>query len=447
MQELGIPYKENDNDAICVWWDTIKDQDYFRSLTPWQVVNRLPNVNIICRKAPFVRAVQRIQKFFPSNFTFLPKSYILPLQKEPFMSQVNKHNKTYIVKPDNGALGQGIVVINPSDQYQVTNHLSVAQEYKNSYLIDGYKFDLRIYCLVIAAEKPEIYVYHDGIARFCSAPANSGNQFGQLTNTAVNIKNPSVTAESITHIVSDVFADLKRKGANIDKLWLDIENAMALTVLSAAPFIMNGSRYQCPMIGYPRCFQLLGFDVLLDENLKPWILEVNYRPSLEYGTQAEKNLKIKMLKELMSIAFPHQSAEEAVRQMKHPIHNDSWKIYISKHKNIGEDSLNKRQNAERNTKFVHVFPNPSPERSQWNAVYELSMSLPSEIGNCWNLPREIPSTYKPIMINCQQQQSERSPHSSSENTPKDKKVNSIIHSKKIIQPKVKSNQQSFHRKL
>ena len=50
--------------AVLVWFDTIRDLDYFSILKPWQVVNRLPQANVICRKAPFVRIIQRIQPFF-----------------------------------------------------------------------------------------------------------------------------------------------------------------------------------------------------------------------------------------------------------------------------------------------------------------------------------------------------------------------------------------------
>jgi len=39
------------------------------------------------------------------------------------------------------------------------------------------------------------------------------------------------------------------------------------------------------------CFEILGFDILIDSDLKPWVLEVNLNPSL--STDAPLDLKIK----------------------------------------------------------------------------------------------------------------------------------------------------------
>lgn len=47
------------------------------------------------------------------------------------------------------------------------------------------------------------------------------------------------------------------------------------------------------------CFELLGFDVFLDEALKPWIIEVNHDPSFE----TDSPLDFKVKKQLVSDAF------------------------------------------------------------------------------------------------------------------------------------------------
>jgi tubulin polyglutamylase TTLL6/13 len=39
------------------------------------------------------------------------------------------------------------------------------------------------------------------------------------------------------------------------------------------------------------CFEILGFDVFIDEKLKPWILEVNHAPS--FTTDSPLDFKIK----------------------------------------------------------------------------------------------------------------------------------------------------------
>ena len=39
------------------------------------------------------------------------------------------------------------------------------------------------------------------------------------------------------------------------------------------------------------CFEILGFDVLIDEKLKPWLIEINHAPS--FATDTPFDFKIK----------------------------------------------------------------------------------------------------------------------------------------------------------
>ena len=46
---------------------------------------------------------------------------------------------------------------------------------------------------------------------------------------------------------------------------------------------------------------MLGFDVLIDENLKPWLLEVNLSPSMNTDSPLDVKIKTKMLVDLFNL--------------------------------------------------------------------------------------------------------------------------------------------------
>ena len=49
------------------------------------------------------------------------------------------------------------------------------------------------------------------------------------------------------------------------------------------------------------CFELYGYDILIDENLKPWLIEINANASLTASTELDAETKIKMLDDMLTI--------------------------------------------------------------------------------------------------------------------------------------------------
>lgn len=49
------------------------------------------------------------------------------------------------------------------------------------------------------------------------------------------------------------------------------------------------------------CFELYGYDILIDQNLQPWLLEVNASPSLTADTKADYALKHDLLDDVLTV--------------------------------------------------------------------------------------------------------------------------------------------------
>jgi len=97
------------------------------------------------------------------------------------------------VKPANLSRGRGIHLIDNLNEVNV-DELSVISRYvTNPLLINGHKFDLRIYVLITSYEPLRVYVFKEGLARFASetytSKINKDNKFMHLTNYSINKKN------------------------------------------------------------------------------------------------------------------------------------------------------------------------------------------------------------------------------------------------------------------
>ena len=55
------------------------------------------------------------------------------------------------------------------------------------------------------------------------------------------------------------------------------------------------------------CFELLGFDVMMDHNMRPFLLEVNHSPSFTCDSPLDLSVKSSVLRATMEMVSPVSS--------------------------------------------------------------------------------------------------------------------------------------------
>ncbi|KAK2711574.1 tubulin monoglutamylase TTLL4-like isoform X2 [Artemia franciscana] len=325
-----IKSKSESKDWMGMWGKHMKSIE-FSSLKATQKINHFPGTFQIGRKDRLWRNIRKLEvKFGVNEFGFLPQTYVLPYDLKSLRKAWKKTSSDvpWIIKPPASARGQGIKVIHRWDQLSSARPL-VVQEYKNNpYLISGTKFDIRMYVLITSFDPLKIYLYEDGLVRFASMKYSSemtslGDNFIHLTNYSINkhcdqyIHNEDAGAcKGSKWTLKSLWNYLRNEGADVDELLMRIRDLVIKTVVSGEGVVNRlcnenlKSTYQC--------YELLGFDILLDTELRPWLLEVNISPSLHSSSSLDVTVKGPLIREVFNLArfhFPSKFNEEKQKEM------------------------------------------------------------------------------------------------------------------------------------
>ena len=301
LELSGFTYTES-HDWNILWLGCAPQLYIYEGLNENQRINHFPNSYEITRKDRMLKHLSNMQeRFGKDEFGFFPEGFVLPEDYLELQDRFHSDKSAqWIVKPCNSSQGKGIFLLDNLGRVQNNEPFVVSKYIADPLLLNNLKFDLRIYVLVTCYDPLRIYVYDEGLARFASeaySSAGKASKFSYLTNYSINKKNEKFVQNSdfkednVGHkwSLSALLKELEKENKNTDLITGQIYDMIVKTIIAIEPEVVLMVRKLA--IGRSNCFDLLGFDVIIDNNLKPWLLEVNLSPSL--ATDSPLDLFIK----------------------------------------------------------------------------------------------------------------------------------------------------------
>ena len=255
LKAAGLVFQKDTNCKTIpfVWIDGVLTRDEAVEYGSEQRVNKIPGMDYICYKSTLFQQLNNMRKLFPDVYNVYPKCFLLPADYAEFQREHSvivgrtQSAPTWVIKPKNGCCGHGITLVQSAYEAAEINDSSVCQLYVNPFLLNQRKFDFRLYVLVASLDPLTIFIYKEGIARFCTdkyyppTKNNKDHKYSHLTNTAINVENGNIDPSEFTKKFTDTMKLIIQKSPiKGNMLWNKICNATRAVILGVLP-IMLGS--------------------------------------------------------------------------------------------------------------------------------------------------------------------------------------------------------------
>ena len=274
--------------------------------------NKIYGLREFCNKVALGLALNFVAELFEDLMPWWPTTFILPRDMQEATAAMHKKDKTgkpvhtFIFKPDSTFGGNGVCLVQSGDALhslmQRKYSCAVLQEYiTRPLLIDGLKWDCRVYVLVTSVSPLRVYVAREGLARFCTelyhrpSAENLEAMFSHVTNYTLNKMSPAYQesegdptgghgSKRSLSVVLERLAKLSPTFTT-EQFWAEVDHIVAMTMLVLQPELIHKAAVRKSDADYQAggdspSFHMLGFDILLDSNERASLLELNANPSL-----------------------------------------------------------------------------------------------------------------------------------------------------------------------
>ncbi|KAN0028857.1 hypothetical protein ACTFIV_010721 [Dictyostelium citrinum] len=247
----------------------------------------------------------------------------------PIQNHIDGNKNIWICKPSANARGVGIRIFDDLNQLleysaQGNNEFIVQKYIESPYTIENTKFDIRQFVLVKSLNPLIIFKFRECYLRFCSIEYSNddlNDRFVHLSNYQVQkdfSKDKNKWSKVSNQWSLSQFKDYLSTGEN-NKNKVQWENDLnekikKLVITTIKSWPRNGHN--------KGSFELLGFDILLNDQMEPMLLEVNTNPGLHLLTDNVKIHHKIAVDDLFKVVLDNQDLW--YNQNNKDGHNQNW---------------------------------------------------------------------------------------------------------------------------
>ena len=316
-------------------WKNVKldpyDNGIYQRKNKYQFFGRFPIEHTF--KDGINKFYNKLKEKFPDEYNYIPETYLYPTQRDEIRKKFKNYHydpkDVWLFKPAKDSFARGVEILDNYTEIQKSKfkNFLISRYIMNPMLIRNKKFDVRAYIIVTGMNPLKIYFYRDGYVKIpvkdytldykyikdgcihiTTSDTNlvcfSGNEYKYDTNIY----------DEPSNFWSYVFLEryCNRYGINYTDIIEQMKDIFIKTFISLnSDFIklMKENEYQDRNM-----FQLYGLDLLIDDNYKVYLLELNRNPSMRGGHAVADYIYENIIADILNIIgiipFAHDDTQE-----------------------------------------------------------------------------------------------------------------------------------------